>query len=124
MFSLSIFLSAPCHLQSFYTPVSSKHFPRVMSVRVAIFESQNNNATREQIRLTRTRQNADKPNTDSDCFGIYLFFVNFFSTEMIVINHGFQFLFHGNPHKRERITPPVLNIITLGLLSIYEFALI
>ena len=77
MFSLSIVLSAHCHLQPFFTPVSSKLFPRVMmSVRVAIhfFKARTMQHARTSGNNLRTQQHADKPNMDSDCFGLFLFF--------------------------------------------------
>ena len=39
-------------------------------------------------------------------FGFFGLF--FLLAEMIVINHGFQFLFHGNPRKRGRIPPMII----------------
>ena len=101
MFSSSIFLFAHCHLQPFFTPVSSKVFP----LEWPFLKARTRKRARTSGENFRTRQNADKPNTDSDCFGFLLLLLIFFSVEMIVINHGFQFLFYGYPSKRRRIPP-------------------
>ena len=71
MFSSSIFLSAHCHLQPFFTPVSLKLFPLAwpfLKARTMQRTFGNN---------LRTWQNADKPNIHLDALD-YLFFSSFF----------------------------------------------
>ena len=96
----------------------------MMSVRVDIFESQSTmQCARTSGNNLRTPQNADKPYTDSDCFGfvvVVVFSSIFVLAEMIVINHGFQVLFHGNPRKRGRILPLIYLYIYVSIyLSIH-----
>ena len=93
MFSSSTFLSAHCHHQPFFTPVSSKFPPLPWPFLKA--------RTTMQLAHTsdnlRTRQNADKLNTDSDRFRFFFF----------------DFFFCGNDRHQPRISISVPRKSTL-----------